>query len=145
MAVAQRAMTTREWGLLALLALLWGGSFFYRRCRKELPLTPAALGAGLAASLWRASLTGAASEERQGSGRFALLDRQQRPARLDRWGQTHLAAGPPISTRRRRLRCASSRMSLRSRRLSRFKIIGPLQAWRRRLGYRAGPALGRER
>ena len=29
MAVAQRAMTAREWGLLALLSLLWGGSFFF--------------------------------------------------------------------------------------------------------------------
>ena len=26
---AQRAMTRREWGLLALLSLLWGGSFFF--------------------------------------------------------------------------------------------------------------------
>ena len=29
MAVAQRAMTAREWGLLPLLPLLWGGSFFF--------------------------------------------------------------------------------------------------------------------
>ena len=26
---AQRAMTAREWGLLALLSLLWGGSYFF--------------------------------------------------------------------------------------------------------------------
>ena len=45
MAVAQRAMTAREWGLLALLSLLWGGSFFFIGVAvKELPpLTLAAL------------------------------------------------------------------------------------------------------
>ena len=38
MAVAQRAMTAREWGLLALLSLLWGGSFFFIGVAvKELP------------------------------------------------------------------------------------------------------------
>ena len=46
MAVAQRAMTAREWGLLALLSLLWGGSFFFIGVAvKELPpLTLASLG-----------------------------------------------------------------------------------------------------
>jgi drug/metabolite transporter (DMT)-like permease len=55
MAVAQRAMTAREWGLLALLSLLWGGSFFFIGVAvKELPpLTLAALRVGLAALiLW---------------------------------------------------------------------------------------------
>ena len=63
MAVAQRAMTAREWGLLALLSLLWGGSFFFIGVAvKELPpLTLAALRVGLAALiLWvSAPLTGA--------------------------------------------------------------------------------------
>src|SRR5580704_16684858 len=63
MAVAQRAMTAREWGLLALLSLLWGGSFFVIGVAvKELPpLTLAALRVGLAALiLWAsAPLTGA--------------------------------------------------------------------------------------
>ena len=26
---AQRAMTANEWGLLLLLSLMWGGSFFF--------------------------------------------------------------------------------------------------------------------
>jgi drug/metabolite transporter (DMT)-like permease len=64
MAVTQRAMTAREWGLLALLSLLWGGSFFFIGVAvKELPpLTLAALRVGLAALiLWAsAPLTGAA-------------------------------------------------------------------------------------
>jgi hypothetical protein len=29
MTVAQRPMTAREWGLLALLSLLWGGSYLF--------------------------------------------------------------------------------------------------------------------
>ena len=58
MAVAQRAMTAREWGLLALLSLLWGGSFFFIGVAvKELPpLTLAALRVGLAAVILWASL-----------------------------------------------------------------------------------------
>src|SRR6202451_2643043 len=60
---AQRAMTAREWGLLALLSLLWGGSFFFVAVavRELPPLTLAALRVGLAALiLWAtAPLTGA--------------------------------------------------------------------------------------
>ena len=57
MAVAQRAMTGREWGLLALLSLLWGGSFFFIGVAvKELPpLTLAGLRVGLAALILWAS------------------------------------------------------------------------------------------
>ena len=37
-AVPQRAMTIGEWGLLLLLSLLWGGSFFFVGVAvKELP------------------------------------------------------------------------------------------------------------
>jgi hypothetical protein len=52
---AQRAMTAREWGLLALLSLLWGGSYFFVGVAiKEIPpLTLVTLRVGLAAAiLW---------------------------------------------------------------------------------------------
>ena len=57
MAAPQRAMTAREWGLLALLSLLWGGSFFLVGVAiKELPpLTLVTLRVGLAAALLWAS------------------------------------------------------------------------------------------
>jgi drug/metabolite transporter (DMT)-like permease len=50
---AQRGMTAGEWGLLALLSLLWGGSFFFVGVAvKEIaPLTLVALRVGLAAAL----------------------------------------------------------------------------------------------
>src|SRR5271163_601718 len=50
---AQRGMTAREWGLLALLSLLWGGSFFFVgvAVREVPPLTLVALRVGLAAAL----------------------------------------------------------------------------------------------
>src|SRR5271169_1565584 len=61
MAVAQRAMTAREWGLLALLSLLWGGSFFFIGVAvKELPpLTLAGLRVGLADVVYFRILSGA--------------------------------------------------------------------------------------
>jgi drug/metabolite transporter (DMT)-like permease len=100
MAVTQRAMTAREWGLLALLSLLWGGSFFFIGVAvKELPpLTLAALRVGLAALiLWAsAPLTGAAPP-RNGKAVAALallgLGNNALPFALIAWGQTHLAAG----------------------------------------------------
>src|SRR5271165_6328662 len=57
MAIAQRAMTVREWGLLALLSLLWGGSFFFVgvAVRELPPLTLVTLRVGLAAALLWAS------------------------------------------------------------------------------------------
>ena len=47
---AQRAMTAREWGLLALLSLLWGGSYFFVgvAVREIPPLTLVTLRVGLA-------------------------------------------------------------------------------------------------
>jgi drug/metabolite transporter (DMT)-like permease len=100
MAATQRAMTAREWGLLGLLSLLWGGSFFFIGVAvKELPpLTLAALRVGLAALiLWAsAPLTGAAPP-RNGKAVAALallgLGNNALPFALIAWGQTHLAAG----------------------------------------------------
>ena len=100
MAVAQRAMTVREWGLLALLSLLWGGSFvFIGVAVKELPpLTLAALRVGIAALiLWAiAPLTGA-RPPRSGNALAALallgLGNNALPFALIAWGQIHLPAG----------------------------------------------------
>src|SRR5579863_7923412 len=62
--VQQRPMTSREWGLLLLLSLLWGGSFFFVGVAvKELPpLTIVAARVTIAAALlWlTAPLTGLA-------------------------------------------------------------------------------------
>src|SRR5271166_3689775 len=73
-AAAQRAMMAREWGLLALLSLLWGGSFFFVgvAVREIPPLTLVALRVGLAVL---------------GFGNNAL------PFALIAWGQTQLTSG----------------------------------------------------
>ena len=54
---AQRAMTPQEWGLLALLSLLWGGSYFFvgLAVGEIPPLTLVTLRVGLAAALLWAS------------------------------------------------------------------------------------------
>jgi drug/metabolite transporter (DMT)-like permease len=100
MAVAQRAMTAREWGLLALLSLLWGGSFFFIGVAvKELPpLTLAGLRVGLAALiLWASAPLTGARLPRSGKALAALallgLGNNALPFALIAWGQTHLAAG----------------------------------------------------
>jgi drug/metabolite transporter (DMT)-like permease len=100
MAVAQRAMTAREWGLLALLSVLWGGSFFFIGVAvKELPpLTLAGLRVGLAALiLWASAPLTGARLPRSGKALAALallgLGNNALPFALIAWGQTHLAAG----------------------------------------------------
>ncbi len=100
MAAPQRAMTAREWGLLALLSLLWGGSFFLVGVAiKELPpLTLVTLRVGLAAALLWASAPfigvalprsgkAVATVAVLGFGNCAL------PFALIAWGQTHLPSG----------------------------------------------------
>jgi drug/metabolite transporter (DMT)-like permease len=97
---AQRPMTAREWGLLALLSLLWGGSFFFVAVAvKELPpLTLVSLRVGLAAALlWASapligvspprSMRAVAALAALGFGNNAL------PFTLIAWGQTHLPSG----------------------------------------------------
>ena len=99
-AAAQRAMTAREWGLLALLSLLWGGSFFFVAVAvKELPpLTLAALRVGLAAAMLTAgapflglslprSAAAVAAIAVLGVGNNAL------PFALIAWAQTRLPGG----------------------------------------------------
>jgi drug/metabolite transporter (DMT)-like permease len=100
MAIAQRAMTAREWGLLALLSLLWGGSFFFIgvAVRELPPLTLAGLRVGIAGlMLWAsAPLTGARPPS-SGKALAALallgLGNNALPFALIAWGQTHLPAG----------------------------------------------------
>ncbi len=133
MAVAQRAMTAREWSLLALLSLLWGGSFFFIGVAvKELPpLTLASLRVGLAALiLWAsAPLTGA---ELPKSGRalaaLALLGlgNNALPFALIAWGQTHLAAGLAsiLNAATPVFAVLVAHVFTAEEKLNRFKIIG---------------------
>jgi drug/metabolite transporter (DMT)-like permease len=133
MAVAQRAMTAREWGLLALLSLLWGGSFFFLGVAvKELPpLTLAALRVGLAALiLWvSAPLTGAKLPT-SGKALAALallgLGNNALPFALIAWGQTHLAAGLAsiLNAATPLFAVLLAHVFTVEEKLSRFKIIG---------------------
>jgi len=99
-AVPQRAMTTGEWGLLLLLSLLWGGSFFFVGVAvKELPpLTIVMARVSLAAALlWlTAPLTGLSPGRiRANAPDLAVLGliNNAIPFTLIVWGQTHLASG----------------------------------------------------
>jgi drug/metabolite transporter (DMT)-like permease len=133
MAATQRAMTARELGLLALLSLLWGGSFFFIGVAvKELPpLTLAALRVGLAAViLWvTAPLTGAAPP-RNGKAVAALallgLGNNALPFALIAWGQTHLAAGLAsiLNAATPLFAVLIAHVFTTEEKLSRFKIIG---------------------
>ena len=152
MAVAQRAMTAREWGLLALLSLLWGGSFFFIGVAvKELPpLTLAALRIGLAAIvLWASAPLTAAKLPRNGKALATLallgLGNNALPFALIALGADPSGSRPCLdpqrgdaALRRARRACLHGRgeaepfQNHRNRRRN----------GRRRLGYRAGPALG---
>jgi len=96
----QRAMTAREWGLLALLSLLWGGSFFFIGVAvKELPpLTLVALRVGLAAALlWAFTLILGARLPKSAHAVAALailgFGNNALPFALIAWGQTRLPSG----------------------------------------------------
>src|SRR5208282_4283938 len=98
MAVAQRAMTVREWGLLALLSLLWGGSFFFVgvAVRELPPLTLVTLRVGLAAALlWASAPLIGVSAPKSGKAVGALLGlgNNALPFALIAWGQTQLPSG----------------------------------------------------
>jgi len=99
-AATQRAMTAREWGLLALLSLLWGGSFFFVAVAvKELPpLTLATLRVGIAAALlWVSAPFLGVSLPRSGTAVIALVvlgfGNNALPFALIAWGQTRLPGG----------------------------------------------------
>jgi drug/metabolite transporter (DMT)-like permease len=100
MAVAQRPMTTREWGLLALLSLLWGGSYFFVgvAVREIPPLTLVTLRVGLAAALlWAGAPVLGVAFPRSGKAVAALallgLGNNALPFALIAWGQTRLPSG----------------------------------------------------
>jgi hypothetical protein len=133
MAVAQRAMTVREWGLLALLSLLWGGSFFFIGVAvKELPpLTLAGLRVGLAALiLWASAPLTGAKLPRSGKALAALallgLGNNALPFGLIAWGQTHLAAGLAsiLNAATPLFAVLVAHVFTAEEKLSRFKIIG---------------------
>jgi drug/metabolite transporter (DMT)-like permease len=97
---AQRAMTAREWGLLALLSLLWGGSYFFVGVAiKEIPpLTLVTLRVGLAAAiLWAGAPILGIAFPRSGKaiGALAVLGfgNNALPFALITWGQTRLPGG----------------------------------------------------
>jgi drug/metabolite transporter (DMT)-like permease len=99
-AAPQRPMTAREWGLLTILSLLWGGSFlFVGVAVKELPpLTLVALRVGLAAAiLWASAPLIGVSPPRSGKALAALIvlgfGNNALPFTLISWGQTHLPSG----------------------------------------------------
>lgn len=100
MSAAQRPMTPAEWGLLLLLSLLWGGSFFFIGVAvKELPplVIVAARVSVAAALLWAVSpLTGLAPRRLLAqAGPLLLLGLLNNaiPFLLIVWGQTRLASG----------------------------------------------------
>ena len=99
-AATQRAMTAREWGLLALLSLLWGGSYFFVAVAvTELPpLTLATLGVGLGATLlWGCAPLLGVSPPRSRAALAALtllgLMNNALPFALISWSQTRLPGG----------------------------------------------------
>lgn len=100
MSQAQRPMTPFEWGLLLLLSVLWGGSFFFVGVAvKELPpLTIVAARVSIAAALLWASgpLTGLAPRKIVANfGPLLVLGliNNAIPFTLIVWGQTRLASG----------------------------------------------------
>jgi drug/metabolite transporter (DMT)-like permease len=97
---AQRAMTATEWGLLLLLSLLWGGSFFFVGVAVKAlpPLTIVAARVSIAAALlWLAAPLAGVSVARLGGQARALfalaLINNVAPFSLLVWSQTHLASG----------------------------------------------------
>ena len=100
MTTQQRPMTAYEWGLLGLLSLLWGGSFFFVGVAVHAlpPLSIVAVRVGLAtALLWAtAGLTGLSAlkiwRNRAGLARLALISNVL-PFVLIVSGQTRLASG----------------------------------------------------
>lgn len=97
---AQRAMTTTEWGLLLLLSLMWGGSFFFIGVAVKTlpPFTIVAARVSIAAALlWLAAPLGGVSVARLCSQAPALLVlallNNVAPFSLLTWSQTQLASG----------------------------------------------------
>ena len=134
MAIApQRAMTSREWGLLVLLSLLWGGSFFFIGVAvKELPpLTLVALRVGLAAVLlWTfAPILGARlPKSAHALAALAILGfgNNAVPFALIAWGQTRLPSGLAaiLNAATPLFSVVAAHFLTAEEKLSRLKIIG---------------------
>jgi len=100
-------MTARQWGLLSLLAVLWGGAFFFSKVALgELrPFTVVLLRFGVAgiAMLLVVRLTGhrMPRSPRTWAG-FVVLGALNNfiPFSLITWGQVHITSGPPRSSPR---------------------------------------------
>ncbi len=99
-AAPQRPMTPREWGLLGLLSLLWGGSFLFIgvAVRELPPLTLVTLRVGLAAAiLWAAApiLGVRPPATRKAAAALLLLGfvNNAVPFTLISWAQTDLPSG----------------------------------------------------
>ena len=97
---SQRAMNAREWGLLALLSLLWGGSYLFVgvSVREIPPLTVATLRVGLAAAmLWACAPMLGIAVPRSPKAIAALaalgFGNNAVPFGLITWAQTHLPGG----------------------------------------------------
>ena len=95
-----RAMTSAEWGLLVVLSVLWGGSFFFTgvAVREVPPLTLVLLRVGLAALILlvaiRATGVGMPSDRRIWAGFLVMgLIGNVIPFGLLVWGQSHIASG----------------------------------------------------
>ncbi len=100
MAAPQRPMTAFEWGLLGLLSLLWGGSFFFIGVAVKAlpPLAIVAARVGIAALLLWASapLTGLSPRRIAGqAGPLIILGLVNNaiPFTLIVWSQTRIASG----------------------------------------------------
>src|ERR1700753_1288047 len=94
------AMGAREWGLLLLLALLWGSSFFfYKILVAVLPPVTVVLGrvgiAGIALNLWLLVEGSRLPTDRATWGRFFLsgLLNNVLPFILIAWGETRISSG----------------------------------------------------
>lgn len=95
-----RAMTAGQWGLLLVLSVLWGGSFFFNGLglRAFPPLTLVLLRVGLAAViLWAVIPAAGVAMPRDRASWLAFsgmgLLNNVVPFGLIVWGQTHIASG----------------------------------------------------
>jgi drug/metabolite transporter (DMT)-like permease len=95
-----RPMAPREWGMLVLLSLLWGGSFFFTgvTVQEVPPLTIVVLRVGLAALLLLAVVRAMGLRMPRSLAPWAALGgmgvlNNVVPFCLLVWGQTHIASG----------------------------------------------------
>ena len=135
MSQAQRPMTPYEWGLLLLLSILWGGSFFFVGVAvKELPpLTIVAARVSIAAALLWASgpLTGLAPRKILSHfGPLLLLGliNNAIPFSLIVWGQTRLASGTAsiLNASTPVITVVAAHVLTRDERLDAQKLLGAL-------------------